>query len=152
MDDLDRYARRRAGHDPAFADGLQQESAAFRVGVCLQQARIDAGLTRAEVADRLDAKPVTVGRMETNAGEIRLSLLQRYAEAVGQRLVLEVRPAKASAPKVDPDTGLVETVARASTPRGVEAAVPPRAPRSPRAARSPLAVRQMRSMAPAEWP
>lgn len=132
MDDLDRYAQQRAEHDPAFAEGLERESAAFRVGVCLQQAREDAGLTRGEVASRLGTKLTTVGRMETNAGEIRLSTLQAYAELVGQRLVLEVRGAR----------GAGETRPRARS-RAPQIAVP-RAPRPPR---------HMRSLsASQEWP
>jgi transcriptional regulator with XRE-family HTH domain len=133
MDDLDRYAQQRAEHDPAFAEGLERESAAFRVGVCLQQAREDAGLTRGEVASRLGTKLTTVGRMETNAGEIRLSTLQAYAELVGQRLVLEVRAAK----------GAVEKAARAGRLRAPQGAAP-RAPRPPRQIRS-LSAQQ-------EWP
>lgn len=102
MDDLDRYARERAGREPAFAEGLERESAAFRVGVGLQRAREDAGLTRQQVAQRVGVKLPAVGRMETNAGEVRLSTLQAYAEAVGHRLVLEVRAAQGRGERTAP--------------------------------------------------
>ena len=134
MDDLDRYARRRAETDPAFADGLEGESAAFRVGVCLQQARQDAGLTQGEVADRLGTRLVTVGRMETSAGEVRLSTLQRYAELLGQRLVLEVRAARGTAASRGPaEPGTEEKEMRAAR------------------SRAPRPHRQMRSLSAPEW-
>ncbi|HEX6042042.1 helix-turn-helix transcriptional regulator [Longimicrobium sp.] len=149
MDDLDRYARERAEAEPAFADGLERESAALRVGVCLQQARQDAGLSQAEVAERLGVKLATVGRMETGAAEIRLATLQQYAELLGQRLVLEVRAAR----------GTAEKLARAARPRmpGLSGPVAREVVRGGggldiAVSQTPRLLRRMRSLAAPEWP
>lgn len=92
MDDLDRYVLAREAWDPGFAEGLKRESAAFRVGVQLQVARERAGMTQQQVAERMGTKKSAISRLENNAGDVRLSTLQRYAEAVGCRLVIEVTP------------------------------------------------------------
>lgn len=90
MDDLDRYALEREAWDPTFAEGLRRESAAFKVGVMLQVAREQAGMTQQQVAERMGTKKSAISRLENNAGDMRLSTLQRYAEAVGRRLVIDV--------------------------------------------------------------
>jgi predicted transcriptional regulator len=48
-----------------------------------------AGLSQAEVADRMGTSQPAVARVEAGAVDVRLSTLRRYAEAVGRRL--EVR-------------------------------------------------------------
>jgi HTH-type transcriptional regulator / antitoxin HipB len=106
MDDLDRYVLERDAWDPGFADGLRRDSAAFRIGVRLQVAREAAGMTQQQVAQRLGTHKSAISRLENNAGDVRLSTIQRYAEAVGLHLVLELRapgakkkPAKARKPR-----------------------------------------------------
>lgn len=51
-----------------------------------------AGLSQAEVADRMGTSQPAVARVEAGAVDVRLSTLQRYAAAVGRQL--EVRLAK----------------------------------------------------------
>ena len=57
------------------------------------QARKDAGLTQAEVAERMGTKPPAVTRLESSLGSGKhspsLATLKKYAEAVGCQL--EVR-------------------------------------------------------------
>lgn len=57
------------------------------------QARRDAGLTQAQVAERMGTKPPAVTRLESSLGSGKhspsLATLRKYAEAVGCRL--EVR-------------------------------------------------------------
>jgi transcriptional regulator with XRE-family HTH domain len=48
-----------------------------------------AGLSQAEVADRMGTSQPAVARVEAGTGDVRLSTLERYAAAVGRRL--EVR-------------------------------------------------------------
>lgn len=86
--------------DPEFAESYERGYQAFRLGVMLQLAREDAGMTQEQVAQRLGTKKSAISRLENNAGDLRLSTLQRYAEAVGKELVLELRdPGKAKASK-----------------------------------------------------
>lgn len=92
MDDLDRYVAHRAAWDPEFAEGSERRRRAFRIGFMLQQARLKAGLRQQDVAERLGTNKSAISRMENHAADIRLSTLQRYAEAVGCILALELRP------------------------------------------------------------
>lgn len=92
MDDLDRYVQARDAREPGFANDFVRESSAFRVGVMLQAAREAAGMTQQQVAERLGTQKSAISRIENHAADMRLSTLQRYAEAVGCRLVLELAP------------------------------------------------------------
>jgi transcriptional regulator with XRE-family HTH domain len=45
-----------------------------------------AGLSQAEVADRMGTSQPAVARLEAGASDVRLSTLERYAAVVGVRL------------------------------------------------------------------
>ena len=100
MSDLSKYARARAARDPEFADGLESGYEDFKIGVLLRKAREEAGLTQEEVANRLETRKSAISRIENSAGSIKLSTLERYAQALGCQLFLELRPPrKASKPQ-----------------------------------------------------
>src|SRR5437764_15439389 len=62
----------------------------------LLHARQRAGLTQAEVAERMGTKTPAVARLEAGGGSQRhspsVATLRRYAEAVGCRLEIRLRP------------------------------------------------------------
>src|SRR5436309_7751530 len=62
----------------------------------LLRARQRAGLTQAEVAAKMGTKPPAVARLESGGGSQRhspsIATLRRYAEAVGCRLEIRLRP------------------------------------------------------------
>jgi transcriptional regulator with XRE-family HTH domain len=93
MDDLDRMIAERALRDAEFAEGYERGFQAFKLGVMLKAAREGAGLTQAEVARRLGTHKSAISRMENHAEDIRMTTLQRFAEAVGCFLSMELRPA-----------------------------------------------------------
>jgi HTH-type transcriptional regulator / antitoxin HipB len=100
MDDLDRLIADLKAKNPEIAESFERGYQAFRLGAMLQLAREDAGMTQEQVAQRLGTKKSAISRIENHAGDLRLSTLQRYAEAVGKELVLELRdPGEAKAPK-----------------------------------------------------
>ena len=94
MSDILSYSKKRAAKDPEFADNLERGYRDFKVGVLLRQAREQAGMTQEEVAERLHTKKSAISRIENHAGDIRLSTLERYAQAVGYNLALELRQAR----------------------------------------------------------
>jgi len=80
--------------DPEFQaeyDALESEFALFDE---LLKARKRAGLTQAEVAERMDTKPPAVARLEAGGGSARhspsVATLRRYAEAVGCQLEIRL--------------------------------------------------------------
>ena len=106
MSDVERLIAQLKAESPEFAESFERGYDAFRLGMHLQLAREDAGMTQEQVAERMGTKKSAISRIENNAGDLRLSTLQRYAEAVGRRLILElgdpkdaVKPAKARKPR-----------------------------------------------------
>jgi len=90
MDDLDKYIEKRKKKSPAFAANFDAGYEQFKIGVLLKQARLDAGLTQEQVAERLHTKKSAISRIENHAEDIRLSTLESFAHAVGKSLRLEV--------------------------------------------------------------
>jgi transcriptional regulator with XRE-family HTH domain len=82
--------------DPIFKaeyDALEEEFAMFDE---LLKARLSAKLTQAEVAKRMGTKVPAISRMESSSSKKHspsISTLQKYAAAVGCRLVVKLEPA-----------------------------------------------------------
>ena len=90
MDDLDKYIETRKKQSPHFAKDFDKGYEQFKIGVLLKQARIEAGFTQEEVANKLRTKKSAISRIENHAEDIRLSTLVNYAQAVGKHLQLEI--------------------------------------------------------------
>jgi HTH-type transcriptional regulator / antitoxin HipB len=90
MDDLEKYVEKRKKRSPAFAAGFETGYEQFKIGVMLRAAREEAGLTQEELAVRLRTKKSAISRIENHAEDIRLSTLERFAEAIGRRLSLKI--------------------------------------------------------------
>lgn len=86
-------SKKRASH-AAFRkayDALEDEFAALAE---LLKARKEAGLTQADVAQRMGVSQPVLARIESSLGNQRhapsLSTLRRYAQACGKRLVISM--------------------------------------------------------------
>jgi ribosome-binding protein aMBF1 (putative translation factor) len=90
MSDLQKYIKKRKARDPEFAKEFDSGYEQFKIGVMLKQAREDAGLTQEELARRLHTKKTAISRIENHAEDIKLSTLERFAEALGRRLTLKI--------------------------------------------------------------
>lgn len=90
MDDLEKYIETRKKRSDAFADGFEIGYEQFKIGVILRAARETAGLTQDDLAKRLHTKKSAISRIENHAEDIRLSTLERFAEAIGKRLTLKI--------------------------------------------------------------
>jgi transcriptional regulator with XRE-family HTH domain len=53
-------------------------------------AREEVGLTQDEVAEKLHTKKSAISRIENHAEDIKLSTLEKFAEALGKTLRIEV--------------------------------------------------------------
>ena len=69
----------------------------FEMAHELIAARARAGLTQADVAERMGTTQSTVARIEGGRATPSLRSVQRYADAVGCRAVVRLEPAKARA-------------------------------------------------------
>ena len=90
MDDLDKYIEKRKRNSPAFAESFEAGYEQFKIGVVLRTAREKAGLTQEEMAEKLSTKKSAISRIENHAEDIRLSTLERFAQAVGKKLTLKI--------------------------------------------------------------
>lgn len=90
MDDLERYIEKRKKKSPEFAKTFELGYENFKIGVLLRQMRKEAGLTLERVAEQLYTKKTANSRIENHAEDIRLSTLEKYIEALGKKLHLEI--------------------------------------------------------------
>ena len=56
------------------------------LSAALVACRVDLGLSQTEVAARMGTSQSAVARLESGEADVRLSTLERYAAALGQRL------------------------------------------------------------------
>ena len=83
------WARQMA--DPAFAAVYAEEAAKKELWLQLVEARQAAGLTQAEVAERLGVSQAQVSRIEKRGYDAyTLNTLRRYVQALGDDFRLEV--------------------------------------------------------------
>ena len=72
------------------------ESRRSLLGALVSQRR-SLGLSQTEVAARMGTSQSAVARLEAVAGDVRLSTLERYAEAVGHTLRWSLEPTSGQA-------------------------------------------------------
>jgi len=90
MSDLEAYIEKRKAKDPEFAENFESGYQKFKIGAMLKLAREDSGLTQQQLAERLNTKKSAISRIENHAEDIRLSTLEKYAQAFGKTLRLEL--------------------------------------------------------------
>jgi len=90
MKTLKTYVAKRKSSDPAFAKGYESGYTDFKIGVMLKVAREEAGLTQEQLAKKLNTKKTAISRIENHAEDIKLSTLERFAQALGKSLHVEV--------------------------------------------------------------
>ena len=62
----------------------------FKIGVLLQLSREQAELTQDQVAKKMGTKKSAISRIENHAGDMRLSTLKKYANALGKKVRFEI--------------------------------------------------------------
>lgn len=90
MDDLEKYIVKRKKRSRAFEAGFETGYEQFKIGLMLRNAREESGFTQGEIAARLRTKKSAISRIENHAEDIRLSTLEKFAEAIGKRLSLKI--------------------------------------------------------------
>jgi transcriptional regulator with XRE-family HTH domain len=79
---------------PGF-DGLAEDAASLLASLAAR--RRELGLSQTEVAARMRTSQSAVARLEAGGADVRVSTLERYAAALGQRLGWGVAEAEAEA-------------------------------------------------------
>ncbi len=91
MSDLDRFIAEEKAHSPSFAEGFDEGYERFKLGVLLQTAREDAGLTKQVLAEALHTSASAITRIEQHAEKVSLEALQRYAGSLGKRISIDIQ-------------------------------------------------------------
>jgi ribosome-binding protein aMBF1 (putative translation factor) len=64
----------------------------FKIGFLIQEARLGAGLTQEELAEKIGSTKSYISKIENNVKEVRLSNLQKIVElGLGGRLELSIK-------------------------------------------------------------
>ncbi|HNY51090.1 MAG TPA: helix-turn-helix transcriptional regulator [Smithella sp.] len=92
MSDLKKYIAERKKKNKKFAEGFDEGYEQFKIGIILRQAREAAGLTQEELAARIKTKKTAISRIENHAEDIKLSTLERVANALGKKLQIHISP------------------------------------------------------------
>jgi DNA-binding XRE family transcriptional regulator len=78
--------------DPEFRAIYEEEAAKGELWLQLVEARMDAGLTQKELAERLGVSQAQVSRIEKRGYDAyTLNTLRRYVKALGEDFTLEIR-------------------------------------------------------------
>lgn len=84
--------RDRAMADPEFRAICEEEAAKIDLWLQLVEARMAAGLTQAEMADRMGVSLAQIVRIEKRGYDLyTLNSLRRYVKALGEGFALEVK-------------------------------------------------------------
>ena len=90
MSDLQEYIEKRKASDPEFSKDFDVGYEQFKIGVLLKHEREQVGLTQEQLAIKLHTKKTAISRIENHAEDIKLSTLERFAQALGKQLRLEI--------------------------------------------------------------
>jgi len=90
MSDLRVYINRKKKRDSEFSENYDKGFQDFKLGVMLRQAREDAGLTQEELARKISTKKTAISRIENHAEDMKLSTLEKFANALGKQLTISV--------------------------------------------------------------
>ena len=91
MDELQEFIDEQKAVDQEFAASFDEGYKHFKIGVLLNQARTNAGMTQDEIAEKLKTHKSAISRIENHAEDIRLSTLSHYAEALGKKLEIFIQ-------------------------------------------------------------
>jgi ribosome-binding protein aMBF1 (putative translation factor) len=91
MSDVEKYINQRKQTDREFAENFESGYVSFKLGFILAQAREESGITQEELAHQLNWDKATVSNIEDNVESVGISTLERYAKALGKKLIVEIR-------------------------------------------------------------
>lgn len=89
--------KRQLLRDKRTARAYADLAAEFDVAHALIDARVRAGLSQTQVAERMGTTQSVVARLESGRRRPSMRTVERFARAVGGRLILRIEPAHAGA-------------------------------------------------------
>jgi transcriptional regulator with XRE-family HTH domain len=96
MSDL-RALHRKWLRDSAYREAYDELAPEFRLARALIEARANAGLTQAQLAERMQTSQSVVARLESGRAHPSTRTLERFAQATGMRLTIGFEPIEGTA-------------------------------------------------------
>ena len=90
MSDLQKYIDKRKSQDNEFAKNFDSGYEEFKIGEMFKHTRKELGLTQEYIAQKLGTKKSSISRIENHAVDIKLSTLQKFANAIGKEVKVEI--------------------------------------------------------------
>ena len=92
MSDLQqRYIENRKKSEPEYAESYDSGYEEFKIGVILRKARRKSGLTQEKLARRIRTTKSAISRIENHAEDIKLSTIENVAQALGKKIIVEIK-------------------------------------------------------------
>ncbi len=90
---LDQFIDKKIGeHGTPQREEFENEYSTFKLGVLIQQARLQRGLTQEQLAELVGTNKSYISKVERNLKDIRFSTLQRIInEGLGGHLDISIR-------------------------------------------------------------
>jgi transcriptional regulator with XRE-family HTH domain len=83
--------------DPAYREAYDELAPEFRLARALIEARANAGLTQAQLAERMQTTQSVVARLESGRAHPSTRTLEKFAQAAGMRLKISFEPIEGTA-------------------------------------------------------
>ena len=83
--------------DPAYREAYDEFAPEFRLARALIEARTNAGLTQAQMAERMQTTQSVVARLESGRAHPSTRTLEKFAQAAGMRLKISFEPIEGTA-------------------------------------------------------
>ncbi len=81
----DRLKKENVSHEE-FWKGYED----YKIGAYLKEMRKENGLTQSEMAKKIHTTSSVISRMENHAEDIKLSTIEKFAEALGKRVEIRI--------------------------------------------------------------
>ncbi len=83
--------------DPAYREAYDELAPEFRLARALIEARTNAGLTQAQLAERMQTTQSVVARLESGRAHPSTRTLEKFAQAAGMQLKISFEPIEGTA-------------------------------------------------------
>lgn len=91
MNDLEKYITKREQKSPGFRKAVMDEYNNLKIGSQIKLLRTKKGMTQEEFALKMKTTKSAVSRLENHAESIRLSTLEKVANILGKKLVINFK-------------------------------------------------------------
>jgi len=91
MSDIEKYIAKREKKTPGFRKTVMDEYNNLRIGFQIKELRTKKGMTQEEFAKKLKTTKSAVSRLENHTESIRLSTLEKVADVLGKKLVVNFK-------------------------------------------------------------